>query len=94
MSGLKRFVYVVTTTTQPEAFYAGVTNDVPTRVADHNAGRCPHTRKRRPWQLHVAMEFAQEATALRFERYLKSGSGRAFAKRHFSMLPADAGQRA
>lgn len=29
------------------------------------------------------MGFAEEATALRFERDLKSGSGRAFAKRHF-----------
>jgi hypothetical protein len=31
----------------------------------------------------VTVEFASEQTALRFERYLKSGSGRAFAKRHF-----------
>jgi putative endonuclease len=91
MSGLKRFVYVVTTVTRPEAFYVGVTNDVPARLADHNAGRCAHTLKRRPWQLHVAIEFTQEATALRFERYLKSGSGRAFAKRHFS-VSGDAGR--
>ena len=84
MSGLKRFVYVITTATHPEAFYVGVTSNVPARLADHNAGRCPHTLRRRPWQLHVAIEFTHEATALRFERYLKSGSGRAFAKRHFS----------
>ena len=85
MSGPKRFVYVVTTATQPQAFYVGVTNDVPLRLADHNAGRCVHTLKHRPWQLHVAIEFTDEATALRFERYLKSGSGRAFAKRHLSV---------
>jgi hypothetical protein len=30
------------------------------------------------------MEFADHRTAFRFERYLKSGSGRAFAKRHFA----------
>ena len=30
------------------------------------------------------MEFKAEEQALRFERYLKSGSGRAFAKRHFA----------
>ena len=53
------------------------------RVSDHNDGRCPHTAMRRPWQLHVSIEFADEETALRFERYLKSGSGRAFANRHF-----------
>ena len=29
------------------------------------------------------MAFSDEKRAIRFERYLKSGSGRAFAKRHF-----------
>jgi putative endonuclease len=33
--------------------------------------------------LHVVIAFSDEARAIRFERYLKSGSGRAFAKRHF-----------
>jgi hypothetical protein len=32
----------------------------------------------------VSIEFLTEKEALRFERYLKSGSGRAFAKRHFA----------
>jgi putative endonuclease len=39
--------------------------------------------KFRPWELVVALEFGNEERALAFERYLKSGSGRAFAKRHF-----------
>ena len=64
-------------------FYVGLTSDVEARLADHNEGRCPHTAMRRPWKLHVTIEFADEHTAIRFERYLKSGSGRAFAKRHF-----------
>jgi putative endonuclease len=50
---------------------------------DHNAGRCPHTTRYRPWRLHVVIEFPVEARAIRFERYLKSGSGREFARRHF-----------
>ena len=37
----------------------------------------------RPWKLLVVLEFPTEQQAIRFERYLKSGSGRAFAKRHF-----------
>jgi putative endonuclease len=49
------------------------------RLAGHNAGRCRHTVSRRPWQLHVVIEFSDEPTAICFERYLKSGSGRAFA---------------
>ena len=79
----KRFVYVLRSLSAKDRFYIGVTSNVTRRLGDHNAGRCPHTSKRRPWHLHVVMEFEQESTALRFERYLESGSGRAFARRHF-----------
>jgi hypothetical protein len=43
----------------------------------------PHTAKYRPWRQHVVVEFSTEVAAVAFERYLKSGSGRAFAERHF-----------
>jgi predicted GIY-YIG superfamily endonuclease len=79
----KRFVYVLRSLSDEPAFYVGITSEVTGRLEDRNAGRCPYTSRRRPWQLHVVMECAQGSTALRFERYLKSGSGRAFAKRHF-----------
>lgn len=79
----KRFVYVLKSGDSKAHFYVGVTSDVRARLSDHNDGRCPHTAKRRPWQLHVVIEFPDEPRALRFERYLKSGSGRAFARRHF-----------
>jgi hypothetical protein len=36
----------------------------------------------RPWHVDVVVEFANEERAVAFERYLKSGSGGAFAKRH------------
>lgn len=83
MLGAKRFVYVLKNSETPPRYYVGVTSDVAKRPVWHNAGRCSHTMKHRPWQLHVGVEFATEEHALRFERYLKSGSGRAFAKRHF-----------
>jgi putative endonuclease len=79
----KRFAYVMRNKGKPPQFYVGLTSDVNGRLADHNAGNCPHTASRRPWFLHVAIEFPDEDRAIRFERYLKSGSGRAFAKRHF-----------
>ena len=79
----KEVVYVLKNTDPTPHFYVGVTSDVQARLADHNAGRCPHTASRRPWQVHVVIEFQDEQRALCFERYLKSGSGRAFAKRHF-----------
>jgi predicted GIY-YIG superfamily endonuclease len=67
-------VYVLKSAQQPSHFYVGVTAAVRERLADHNAGRCPHTARYRPWSLHVSIEFSAEQTALRFERYLKSGS--------------------
>jgi putative endonuclease len=79
----KRFVYVLRNADQKPKFYIGLSSDVDARLSDHNMGRCPHTASRRPWLLHVVIEFPDEKRAIRFERYLKSGSGRAFAKRHF-----------
>ena len=79
----KRFVYVLKNTSEPASYYVGLTSNVDARLEDHNAGRCAHTALRRPWRSHVTIEFSDETTAIRFERYLKSGSGRAFAKHHF-----------
>ena len=78
-----RFVYVLKSADPKSHFYTGLTTDVRARLADHNAGRCPHTARYRRWQLHVTIELPDEQRAVAFERYLKSGSGRAFAKRHF-----------
>lgn len=78
-----RFVYVLRSEIDPARHYVGATSDVPARLTAHNAGESSHTSKHRPWRLVVALEFRSEEIALRFERYLKSGSGRAFAKRHF-----------
>jgi predicted GIY-YIG superfamily endonuclease len=75
-------VYVLKTGQAPVRYYTGVTSDVRARLAAHNAGRCPHSADARPWQLDVVIEFADERRALKFEQYLKSGSGCAFAKRH------------
>ena len=83
MAGDKRFVYVLKNADDDPHFYVGLTSDVQTRLADHNAAHCPHTAPRRAWPLHVVIEFSDEKRAIRFERSLKSGSGRAFAKRHF-----------
>ena len=83
MPEAKRFVYVLKSACQKPHFYIGLTHDVRGRLADHNAGRCPHTARSRPWHLHVTIELPDERRGIEFERYVKSGSGRAFAKRHF-----------
>ena len=78
----KRFVYIIQSVPTPGRYYTGLTSDVAARLEAHNAGRCPHTASGRPWRLDVVIEFSDEQRAVRLERYLKSGSGCAFAKRH------------
>jgi predicted GIY-YIG superfamily endonuclease len=62
-------------------FYIGITDDVPARLTKHNAGQVSHTSKYRPWRVRTYIAFADEKLAFAFEKYLKSGSGRAFAKK-------------
>jgi predicted GIY-YIG superfamily endonuclease len=79
----KRFVYVLESTVTPGRHYVGLTANVARRVEAHNAGLSPHTRKHRPWRLLAVIEFSEPDRAATFERFLKTGSGRAFARRHF-----------
>jgi len=76
-------VYVLESLDEPSRHYTGLSRDVDERLASHNAGQSNHTSKYRPWRLLVTMTFADESYAHKFERYRKSGSGRAFTKRHF-----------
>ena len=78
----KRFVYVLKNNESPQRYYTGITSDVARRTAAHNAGNCVHTAKYRPWCVDLVVEFRDEDRAVAFERYLKSGSGVAFAQRH------------
>jgi predicted GIY-YIG superfamily endonuclease len=82
----KRFVYILRSQSDPSRHYVGITGDVDTRLEWHNNGPCGYTRAYRPWKVIVSIEFPTERQAVRFERYLKSGSGRAFATRHFAPL--------
>ena len=78
----KRFVYVLKNSESQARYYTGVTSAVARRTVEHNAGSCVHTAKHRPWSVDLVIEFPDESRALAFERYLKSGSGVAFAQRH------------
>lgn len=83
MPNSNRFVYVLRSGSDPTRYYVGLTSDVARRLETHNSGGSRHTVANRPWHLVVAVEFSNENSAALFERYLKTGSGRAFAKRHF-----------
>ena len=76
-------VYILRSLIDASQSYIGFTEDMKQRLAHHNAGGSVHTNKYRPWELVTVISFAVRERALEFERYLKSGSGRAFASRHF-----------
>lgn len=77
------YVYLLNSVRAPVHRYIGVTSDLKTRLAEHNAGRSPHTSKFMPWRLAAYIAFSSRAQAEAFEAYLKSGSGHAFANRRF-----------
>lgn len=76
-------VYVLKSDRHVNRFYTGLTSDLLRRLEFHNAGESRHTASGRPWRLVAAIHFVDPSRAAEFERYLKSGSGRAFAVRHF-----------
>jgi putative endonuclease len=82
MGSAMKYVYILESLDSLH-FYVGITDDLRARLAKHNAGEEPHTSKYRPWRMRTYFAFSDEARAVAFERYLKSGSGRAFAKKHF-----------
>ena len=79
----QRFVYILKSTVHLNRYYSGLTADVTARLASHNAGLSKHTATGRPWNVIAVVEFTDPERAADFELYLKSGSGRAFARRHF-----------
>jgi putative endonuclease len=83
MPSRSRFVYIIRSARFRTRYYIGLTDDVGGRLTVHNSGGSSHTASLRPWNLVAAIEFSNESSAVAFEKYLKSGSGRAFAKRHF-----------
>jgi len=76
------YVYTLQSISNPNQIYTGQTQDFHQRLTDHNSGKVPHTSKFIPWAIRSATAFRDRDRALAFERYLKSGSGRAFLKRH------------
>ena len=76
-----KYVYILQCIADPDRHYTGITDDLKVRLAKHNAGEVPHTSKYKPWRVSTYIAFTDETRAFEFEKYLKSGSGRAFAKK-------------
>ena len=75
------YVYILQSGSDSGRFYIGFTEDLKERVVKHDAGEVPRTSKFRPWRIKTAIAFSDKNHARAFECYLKTASGRAFAKK-------------
>ncbi|WP_111685575.1 GIY-YIG nuclease family protein [Winogradskyella tangerina] len=61
--------------------YVGCTNNLARRLNEHKSGKVISTSKKLPIKLITYLVFTDKYKAYKFEKYLKSGSGRAFYKK-------------
>lgn len=77
-----RFYYVYILICSDGLSYTGCTDNLKDRIDRHQKGNVPATKDRLPIKLTAYFVFSNKYTAFNFEKYLKSGSGRAFLKKH------------
>jgi predicted GIY-YIG superfamily endonuclease len=75
------YVYILQSVGTPDRFYIGITTELRARLQKHNRCEVKHTSKFAPWRIKTYIAFSDRDQAYKFEQYLKSGSGRAFAKK-------------
>src|ERR1700728_4695579 len=80
------YVYVIRSLSHPKRYYIGITENIDQRIKEHNEGKSLHTAKYGPWQIEVYLAVPSRTKALDLERYLKSGSGRAFSPTSHSLV--------
>ena len=73
------YVYLIQSESFPRQKYVGHTKDLKRRLKEHNSGHSTYTSSYTPWKIVTYLAFQEKAKALAFEKYLKSGSGHAFA---------------
>ena len=83
MDGDFWYVYMLQSIVSPGHWYVGMTENLEERLNAHSSGKVPHTSKFAPWRIETAVAFRDRTKAIAFEKYLKTQSGRAFAKKHF-----------
>jgi len=75
------YVYLIESLSAQGERYVGMTTDLKQRLREHNQGKSSHTTKFSLWKLTIYIAFSDRGKAEAFERYLKSGSGHAFARK-------------
>ncbi len=77
------YIYIIQSIKYPDKIYIGQTGYLKKRFAEHNRGTTTHTKKYGPWKLIVYLGFNDTYVAIAFEKYLKSGTGRAMIAKRF-----------
>ncbi|MEI6650625.1 MAG: GIY-YIG nuclease family protein [Candidatus Moraniibacteriota bacterium] len=65
-----------------DGYYVGCTDDLKERLSRHQNGYVPATKNRLPVELDFYVAIKEKYKAFEFEKYIKSGSGRAFVMKH------------
>ena len=76
------YVYILHSLKESDRYYVGYTIDLDKRLAEHNNGKSAHTKPWAPWEVVTYTAFRSKDKAQQFEKYLKSGSGHAFFRKH------------
>ena len=76
------YVYILQSERDPTRFYTECARDLRERLHRRNRGNILHTAKWRPWTIKTYIALSDRGRARDLEAYLKSASGRAFAKKH------------
>ena len=71
--------YILQSINYPDKYYMGFTENLDCRLKEHNRGKCKYASKYMPWKIKTAIAYREKA--IKFEQYLKSKSGHAFAKK-------------
>ena len=73
--------YVYLLKCSDNTFYTGCTSDLDERMYRHSKGENTYTKERLPVKPIGYTAFTDKYKAFEFEKYLKSGSGKAFARK-------------
>ncbi len=75
------YVYLLVSIKNPSKRYIGFTADIMSRLETHNSGGSTYTKHDRPWRIVSFVTFDTQEKATAFEKYIKIGSGAAFANK-------------
>jgi len=74
------YVYILQSQ-KDKSYYTGTTEDLKRRIKEHNQHLAEYSKTKAPFELVWFCVFKNNRKALDFEKYLKQGSGFAFARK-------------